>query len=135
MPTPPSQSENSEVMEMLRNMKIHQQKFSTLQEDRFMALQDQLQIQSDNFAYFTSLQEERYSGLRNQIKPTVTTLIHLPSQSCNGLMPPIALSQDPLIRLTGTSLNSPTSMKKTDLRVNLLVIEAEMTHHEEDNLR
>ncbi|XP_050918859.1 uncharacterized protein LOC127136324 [Lathyrus oleraceus] len=68
MPTPSSQSENSEVMEMSRNMQIHPQKFSTLQEERFMALQDQLQIQSENSSSFTTLQEERYSNLRNQIQ-------------------------------------------------------------------
>lgn len=68
MPPLPYQSNNSEVMEMLRNMQIHQQKISTLQEERFTALQDQLQIQSDNFSSFATLQEERYLDLRGQIK-------------------------------------------------------------------
>lgn len=68
MPPPPSQSDNSEVMEMLRNMQIHQQNFSILQEERFTALQDQLQTQSDNFASFATLQEEWYLDLRGQIQ-------------------------------------------------------------------
>lgn len=34
MPPPLSQSNNSKVMELLRNMQIHHQNFSTLQEER-----------------------------------------------------------------------------------------------------
>lgn len=38
MPPSPPQYDNFEVMELLRNMQIHQQTFSTLQEERFTAL-------------------------------------------------------------------------------------------------
>ncbi|XP_050876865.1 uncharacterized protein LOC127080593 [Lathyrus oleraceus] len=67
-PTPGQHPFNNQVMDMLRNMQVQQQIFATPQEEKFTALQDQLQIQGDNFASFASIQEEQYADLRSQIQ-------------------------------------------------------------------
>lgn len=98
MPTPSSQLENSEAMEMLRTMQIQQQNFATLQEGRFTTLQEQIQIQGDNFASFSSIQEEQHADLSSQIQTH--------SDNCNSFSSTILQSIDGSNRVLAGSVNT-----------------------------